>query len=172
MFRKYYGQDHLPDLPKKKIRTAVRAIIFKGDQIMVERSNVNDVKLPGGGVENGETHKQALIREIKEETGYTCRHVGEKVGEVIEHQRDLFEKDTLFEMISHYYICEIDASDQSDLKLDAYEEELDFTPVWMTLEEAIALNKAADENGTGNGWIRRENDVFELLGDGAGVPFR
>lgn len=48
-------------------REAVRGIIMKGSEILLIYSEKNgDYKLPGGGIEEGETHKQALIREVQE----------------------------------------------------------------------------------------------------------
>ena len=51
---------------------AARAIIIKGDQLLVMHRNKHGSQyytLVGGRVNDGETVEQALVREIKEETG-------------------------------------------------------------------------------------------------------
>lgn len=51
-------------------KVAVCAIVFKGEKILgvTRRNKPNHWGLPGGKVENNETLRQALIREVKEET--------------------------------------------------------------------------------------------------------
>lgn len=43
--------------------------IREGQVLLVKDARVNKWELPGGGVDQGETVEQALVREIKEETG-------------------------------------------------------------------------------------------------------
>ena len=46
-------------------RNAVRAIISNEQgKLLLIKSNLGDYKFPGGGIEEGENEKQALIREI------------------------------------------------------------------------------------------------------------
>ena len=51
-------------------RVAVRGIIFIDGKLLLIQSSFDELKLPGGGIETGEDDIQALIREVKEETGY------------------------------------------------------------------------------------------------------
>ncbi len=61
-----YRQAHMP------LRPVVRAVIFDEDDVILLKRIKKDetyYAFPGGGVEEGETNEQAVIREAKEETG-------------------------------------------------------------------------------------------------------
>jgi 8-oxo-dGTP pyrophosphatase MutT (NUDIX family) len=52
------------------IRPGVGAVIFENGRVLLQRRDDNGRwGLPGGGVEPGESVRQALIREVREETG-------------------------------------------------------------------------------------------------------
>ena len=66
-------------------RTAVRGVILRGRTLlMIHSANVGDYKFPGGGVDEGETHAQALRREVQEEGGASVTHIGLEIGAVVE----------------------------------------------------------------------------------------
>lgn len=52
----------------------VSAIIYDEEENMLMVKNVKGYwELPGGTVEKGEHLRQAVVREVKEETGYVCK---------------------------------------------------------------------------------------------------
>lgn len=161
IFNKFIGKEKVEN-KQIKVREAVRAVVLRDDKILMLHSNKGDFKFPGGGVESGETHKQALIREILEETGYVDTMVGEKFGEFVERREDIFNQDILFEMNSHYYLCEC-RGEKVAQQLEAYEEELGFTAKWILIEEAITQNELAQQLSGHNGWIERETYVLHKI---------
>lgn len=144
-------------------RIAVRAIIFKNNHILLIQTSRGDFKFPGGGVEKNESHEECLKREVKEETGYIDCFVIDKIGTIIERKKDAFEQDALFQMTSHYYLCDLVSEEKDELQLDEYEAVLDFNPIWITLNEAIAQNECLIGKFEQNGWLKRETYVLKQL---------
>lgn len=55
---------------KRYSRPSVRGIILRGGKVLLVHSQkYGYLKFPGGGIEPGEDHVQALCREVREETG-------------------------------------------------------------------------------------------------------
>lgn len=145
-------------------REAVRGIIFYNNNILMVHCNKGDYKFPGGGIDTGENHEEALRREIREETGYIVDSVLNKIGIVTERNIDTFDEESIFEMTSYYYLCNINDG-QVLQELDDYEKELDFQPIWVNLDEAIFNNENLLKNQTGdiNPWVNRETIVLKTL---------
>lgn len=61
-------------MPVKRQRLAAKALIRRGDDVLLARLSSSAVEtgrwtLPGGGVDHGESPETALLREVHEETG-------------------------------------------------------------------------------------------------------
>ena len=149
---------------KVSLREAIRAVIIKDDKILMVHTNKGDYKFPGGGVESGESHEETLVREVKEETGYIISSISEKIGTAIERSIDAFEKDSIFEMISYYYLCVV-SENQALQELDDYEMELGFYPQWLNIDDAIKNNERIikDTSVQMNNWVPRDTSVLHRL---------
>ena len=144
-------------------RTAVRAVIQRGrDLLMILSTAVGDYKFPGGGVNEGEAREQALRREVREECGAELSRIGEEIGLVVEYNHAKESEFDTFKMTSHYYRCEVTDGFGAQ-KLDIYERDLGFTPVWVEIEEAIRVNKSLLASVNSPEWLKREIFVLEYL---------
>jgi 8-oxo-dGTP diphosphatase len=144
-------------------RTAVRAVIQRGrDLLMVYSANVGDYKFPGGGVDSGELHEQALARELREECGASLLSVDGEVGAVIEYNIAEEKDFDVFKMTSHYYFCQAGDGFGAQ-KLNEYERNLGFKPVWVNIDEAISTNKSLHNSEKSPEWLKREIFVLEYI---------
>lgn len=117
-----------------KLRKSARGIILNDkNEVSLQHVTKNEYyKLPGGGVDPGETVEEALRREIIEEVG--CNITIEKeIGVTIEYRtmHDLLH-------ISYGYIGRVDGP----VGEPAYEQgEIDdgFVPVWIPLKDSLQL---------------------------------
>lgn len=62
------------DSPPRRQRIAAYALLQRGDQVLLTRMSARTRipgrwTLPGGGIDHGEDPKEALVREVYEETG-------------------------------------------------------------------------------------------------------
>jgi len=146
------------------VRPSVRAVIRCGDRIAMVYSRKYDYyKFPGGGIEAGEDHTAALIREVSEETGLSVRTESiREFGLAVRLNKSNREPETIFSQENYYYFCDTDGG-PGEQSLDAYEDEEGFCLRYVLPEEAIAVNRTHDHQGYDDALIEREARVLELL---------
>jgi len=170
-----YRQDNINIEGRTFFREAVRGIIFRapapspspasgrGELLMIYSPVNGDYKFPGGGVDVGESHHEALRREIREECGATLTQVTGELGKTLEYANAFDQAFDTYKQVSYYYFCEIDG-EMGDLNLEDYEEELGFQPVWLDIETALGTNKRIHAEASPNPrWVRREIFILSLL---------
>jgi 8-oxo-dGTP pyrophosphatase MutT (NUDIX family) len=161
--------DRHPNVPhegKTICREAVRAIILRGQELLLVHSKVNgDYKFPGGGVEEDEDQESALIREVAEESGGRVIATPQPFGKVHEFDFPTEKEFSTFCMTSYYYLCEIDPT-LGPQQLDEYEARLKFVPEWVNIDTAIAHNQALLNSGKKvERWVNRETRVLAIVRD-------
>ncbi len=157
--------DELPiNTAKTTIRKAVRAIIFDHDKLLMVMSKHQDLKFPGGKIEDKESHQQALMREIKEETGYVNIKINDMIGITKQYNIDIFDQDSYFVNESYYYLAALIDNEQVAQVLDEYEKQLSFKASFYTIDEALSINlKVIDNDQTPFKWIKRDTYVLQRL---------
>jgi ADP-ribose pyrophosphatase YjhB (NUDIX family) len=116
-----------------ELRKSARAILVREDGMIAIQYLENHFfhKLPGGGVEAGESIEEALKREIREEVGCDSEITGE-IGIVLE-----FRNEHKLLHMSYCYITYI-RGDITETNLEQAEIDEGMVTLWMKPEEALA----------------------------------
>lgn len=143
-------------------RVAVRGIIFIDGKLLMIENNFGETKLPGGGIDSGEDDYKALVREVKEETGYDV--IVESItpfGE-IEEKRLSVREPMIWHQISRLYFCEV-YPEKGLCNYTENEKKHGFKQVLYTLDEALEINKAMLNKEGEQAWNQREYKTLLLI---------
>lgn len=115
-----------------KTRISCRAFIIEDDKILISfEAKSGQLMLPGGGIKNGETLEECLIREVEEETGYIVK-AKDRIVTINEYYTDHL-------WVNHYYACEI--SGRGNIKLTASESANMMEARWFDIDECLNIFK-------------------------------
>lgn len=139
----------------------VRGIIVQNGKLAMQRSKQGEYKIPGGGPEPGEDFRQALVREVHEETGLHI--IGSSVrelGEILELRRDIFEAHKKFVCHSLFYFCEV-GEERDELTLTPSEAARGYHLEWASPEEICEGNKPF----LNEPWIARDTAFVRMIAE-------
>lgn len=134
------------NFPDAFYRVSVRGVMMDGDKFLLGRHGEDGTwETFGGGLDFGEELRDALRREILEETGCEVSYISEKpilaLPHIVHNKRDL----DWFYNFPIYYEVKFDAS-KVDFSLQYPEVR------WFTLEEIQDLNLFEGEEGIREGF--------------------
>lgn len=149
------------DLPTYQ-RPSARAIIIHEGRIAMMHSLLYDYyKFPGGGLEEGETPRKALVREVAEEAGLIVNEASIiPYGLVVRQEVD---GDRILIQDNYYYFC--DVKGETDRILDDYEAQEGFTLEYVMPDTVVMINRTKNHGPKSISMIEREALIIERLID-------
>ena len=132
------GKYHEVSLDELQWRPSVYGIVIKDGSILLSSQHTaNQYDLPGGGIETHENIEQALVREIKEETG-----IDTDIGELMMATDNIFiwkpddpSRREVLHSIMLYYVATMIGGEISTKGFDVQERECAKQAVWLPLDE-------------------------------------
>lgn len=117
-------------------RPAVYGVIIRDDKVLLAKE-WDGYDFPGGGVKLGETIEEALVREVKEETGFDVI-----VGKILLTKSSFFKKvvsGTYVQSILMYYAATLIGGIASIENIEGWELEYMGMPEWIDIDKAKEL---------------------------------
>ena len=159
-------KDYEPD-GKQTVRPSVRAVLMRENRLLMLKSAADGhFEFPGGGIETGESPEAALIREVREETGFTVLRKSIREYGLV-RRIEAGKREPVFVQENAYYFCaaEENAGPQS---LSDYERAEGLLPVWVDPSDALRANRDLMAKVGEAGHLLRDCGVLErLIGEGA-----
>lgn len=122
------------DMINPRLRLGARGIVIREDGkiAIFNKSNKNEYKLPGGGIEDDENPEEAFKREVLEETGCKVEIIN-KLGTTEEYK-------TLdnFKQISYIFVGKV-VEDTKQLNVTQKEKDEGAKLIWETPENALKV---------------------------------
>ena len=129
-----FDENNYADTTKVLEKYNIRGIVIVDGKLAMQQSRVGEYKIPGGGVERGESYEEALKRELLEEVGLVMVEGSMKeLGEITEIRRDIFDSDTKYISHSLFYLCEV-TKERLPITPTASEIKKGYQAVWATAE--------------------------------------
>lgn len=130
-----FGNEHRVDLASLTWRPSVYGIVIEDGKILMPKQFKTKYDLPGGGVEIGEALEDAVIREVKEETG-----IDVKVVRLIAVRSSIFtsahdDSPKNYHSLLFYYLCKKVGGELSIGGLDEYEKNYAEMAEWVPIEK-------------------------------------
>lgn len=153
-------KNYTDDMPVVEKHT-VRAVILRDGMLAMQQSGKGEYKMPGGGVEGGESHADTLIREVREEMGLLVipSSIAE-IGEILELREDVFSKGNKYICHSYFYFCSVEEK-EVPTEMTPSEIQKGFHPVWQTPAEICRINDELQKQE----WMKRDTEFIRLLAE-------
>ncbi len=145
------------------IRKASRGIIRTKDNkyVLIYSKHFDDYSFPGGGIDDGESRKVALLREVLEEAGAIVSDVSE-FGRIVEYRPMQNNENKAYKLISYFYTCNLEKLTKN--QLEDYEVDLGYETRVISLEEALEHNlKRLGEVDTRKSPLEREIFIMKKV---------
>ena len=113
---------------------AAGGVVFHdGKVLLLDRPSRDEVRLPKGHIEKDESPQASALREVREETGYASPYIVADLGtqrvQFVDNLRQLqITRD------ERYFLMRL--RDDQKIKRDTHE--LQFIPIWVPADEAVA----------------------------------
>ena len=118
-------------MAEKRYNAAGGVVIHEGRMLLLDRSTRNEMRLPKGHVEAGESVSMAALRETSEESGYDDLAIAADLGsQTVEFE---FKGDHVLRQ-EHYFLLALVSEHRARRTA---QDAAQFRPVWLPMQEAV-----------------------------------